>query len=216
MSKRQSLGSKQQQATQVKRTNPVVGASTAAGLASRYYVTQQQSTAGKKTLKHTATTYDFLQDHSQKVGPQVRPELASIRFTERSTNIFEPKKYENDEVSNKRRKRNSNRKSCLELQRRTTQPSISSSEVQMMTALRSRTMCRRPSCSMFMVQILWPQRLQIPTVKPSSLVCSWPLQVTEDASPFSPLKNSLVWQLYWTVMEWKTHLAIATMIPPTG
>jgi len=63
----------------------------------RYYESQQQSTAGKKTLKHTATTYDFLQDHSQQVGPQVRPELASIRFTERSTNIFEPKKYENDE-----------------------------------------------------------------------------------------------------------------------
>lgn len=46
------------------------------------------------TLRHTKTTYDFLTDHSQQVGPAVKPEQAKIRFTDASTTLFEPKKYE--------------------------------------------------------------------------------------------------------------------------
>lgn len=53
----------------------------------------------KKALKHTLTSYDFLQDHSQKVLPQTPKEhIASARMTDSSLKIFEPKKYENSKV----------------------------------------------------------------------------------------------------------------------
>ncbi|TNV78517.1 hypothetical protein FGO68_gene6880 [Halteria grandinella] len=51
----------------------------------------------KKTLKHTKTTYDFLTDHSQKVGPPVKPIVAHVRQTTSGTKIFNPTKYEQSE-----------------------------------------------------------------------------------------------------------------------
>lgn len=54
----------------------------------------------KTTMKHTQTTYDFLQDHSQKLLPSSpKPQIASARYTDSSTKLFEPKKYENSSVS---------------------------------------------------------------------------------------------------------------------
>jgi len=41
----------------------------------------EKSAYTRKSLKHTLTTYDFLQDHSQKVGPKVKPEVGTVRQT---------------------------------------------------------------------------------------------------------------------------------------
>ena len=41
------------------------------------------------------TTYDFLQDHSQKIREvKAKPEITSVRQTDTSIKIFTPKKWE--------------------------------------------------------------------------------------------------------------------------